>query len=77
MNTSKSVENLFTSKGDHEIPAVICEFMSDDSLEVVRHFGLEAPKLLNNYSNALEDALIQQVEIVKQLRAEIEALKAN
>lgn len=35
--------------------------VSDESLEVLQHFGAEAPALLNNYSCALEDALIEQV----------------
>ena len=35
--------------------------ISGESLEVLEHFGAEAPKLLNDYSCALEDALIEQV----------------
>ena len=77
MTNSTPITNLIDNKGEHQIPTVVAEFLSDDSLEVVRHFGLEAPKLLNDYSNALEDALINQVEIIKQLRAEIAELKAN
>ena len=76
MSNSTPITNLIDNKGEHQIPSVVAEFLSDDSLEIVQHFGLEAPKLLNDYSNALEDALINQVEIIKQLRAEIEELKA-
>ena len=36
--------------------------ISDDSLEVLEHFGAEAPKLLNTYACAVEDALIEQVQ---------------
>ena len=32
------------------------------SLEVLEHFGAEAPALLNNYACAVEDALIEQVQ---------------
>jgi len=35
--------------------------ISDNSLEVLEHFGAEAPALLNNYACAVEDALIEQV----------------
>ena len=34
--------------------------ISDNSLEVLEHFGAEAPALLNNYACAVEDALIEQ-----------------
>jgi len=35
--------------------------ISDTSLEVLEHFGAEAPALLNQYACAVEDALIEQV----------------
>ena len=37
--------------------------ISDTSLEVLEHFGAEAPALLNSYACAVEDALIEQVGI--------------
>ena len=36
--------------------------ISDLSLEVLEHFGAEAPALLNQYACAVEDALIEQVK---------------
>ena len=36
--------------------------ISDQSLEVLEHFGAEAPQLLNTYACAVEDALIEQVQ---------------
>ena len=36
--------------------------ISDASLEVLEHFGAEAPALLNQYACAVEDALIEQVQ---------------
>ena len=36
--------------------------VSDESLEVLQHFGAEAPALLNQYACAVEDALIEQVQ---------------
>jgi hypothetical protein len=35
--------------------------ISDESLEVLEHFGAEAPAMLNTYACAVEDALIEQV----------------
>ena len=39
--------------------------ISDESLEVLEHFGAEAPVLLNQYACAVEDALIEQVQTVQ------------
>ena len=36
--------------------------VSDQSLEVLQHFGAEAPALLNQYACAVEDALVEQVQ---------------
>ena len=36
--------------------------VSDESLEVLQHFGAETPYLLNQYACAVEDALIEQVQ---------------
>ena len=36
--------------------------ISDASLEVLEHFGAEAPALLNQYACSVEDALIEQVQ---------------
>jgi len=36
--------------------------ISNESLEVLEHFGAEAPALLNTYACAVEDALIEQVQ---------------
>ena len=40
--------------------------ISDQSLEVLEHFGAEAPALLNQYACAVEDALIEQVQRIGQ-----------
>ena len=60
--------------------SVVTTFMGEltaDSLEVVEHFGIEAPALLNKYSCAVEDALIEQVEKNNELRKEIARLKGE
>lgn len=51
--------------------------ISDESLEVLQHFGVEAPHLLNKYSCAVEDALIEQVKRNQELQAELAALKGE
>lgn len=56
--------------------------ISDESLEVLVHFGAETPALLNKYSCVLEDALMNQArqnyenqQIVAQLAEAIEEAK--
>ena len=47
--------------------------ISDDSLEVLEHFGAEAPTLLNTYACAVEDALIEQVQRTQSQSLMLEA----
>jgi hypothetical protein len=47
--------------------------ISDASLEVLEHFGAEAPVLLNQYACAVEDALIEQVQAVQSQSLLLEA----
>ena len=47
--------------------------ISDDSLEVLEHFGAEAPALLNKYACAVEDALIEQVQRGNSMNLLLEA----
>jgi hypothetical protein len=47
--------------------------ISDESLEVLEHFGAEAPVLLNQYACAVEDALIEQVQSVQAQSLLLEA----
>ena len=47
--------------------------ISDDSLEVLEHFGAEAPNLLNTYACAVEDALIEQVQRGQSMSLMLEA----
>lgn len=58
--------------------------LSPETVEVLQHFGLEAPELLNKYCIALEDALIEQVkkrkeaiDLVKELQATIVKIETN
>ena len=47
--------------------------ISDQSLEVLEHFGAEAPALLNQYACAVEDALIEQVQRGQSMNLLLEA----
>ena len=47
--------------------------ISDASLEVLEHFGAEAPALLNKYACAVEDALIEQVQRGNSMNHMLEA----
>ena len=47
--------------------------VSDESLEVLEHFGAEAPQLLNTYACAVEDALIEQVQRGQSMSLMLEA----
>ena len=47
--------------------------ISDVSLEVLEHFGAEAPALLNQYACAVEDALIEQVQRGNSMNLMLEA----
>ena len=51
--------------------------ISQESLEVLQHFGAEAPYLLNQYACAVEDALIEQVRRAQKLEAELAVLKGE
>ena len=47
--------------------------ISNESLEVLEHFGAEAPNLLNQYACAVEDALIEQVQRGQSMSLMLEA----
>ena len=67
----------------HEVPEVInrSEF-SDYSIEILEHFGIDAPSHLNTYCCALEDALVESIQkqsdyrqVCLLLKDEIERLR--
>ena len=52
-----------------ELPeTIVTAELSQHSQDVLSHFGLEAPSLLNIYSCHLEDALIEAVQKMKMWR---------
>lgn len=64
-------------KSDEQLPTAIqLSDLSVESLEVLDHFGIEAPHLLNQFAIALEDALIEQVKKRKDDVEEIKRLRA-
>ena len=53
----------------HELPKTIAlTDLTAESLDILEHFGLDAPHLLNQYAITMEDALIEQVRFVLALR---------
>jgi hypothetical protein len=50
------------AKSEQELPdAIKLSDLSIESLEVLNHFGIEAPDKLNKFCMSLEDAIIEQV----------------
>jgi hypothetical protein len=56
---------------------IVVAELSSETQEMLEHFGLEAPALLNEYSISVEDALIEQVGHTVKLREKYEALLAT
>ena len=70
---SKSPYTTMDHKGQIlKIPPQVAEFFSPESLEVLEHFGLEAPALLNQYCCTLEDVLIETVGEREDLKEKLE-----
>ena len=66
---SPEYQNLIRAKRrSHVIPAVVAEHLDDASLEVITHFGLTAPQLLNEYSCAMEDIVIELMKENRDLK---------
>ena len=63
---------VIASRQNYEIDSRVKEFLSDDSLQVVTHFGYEAPELLNSYCCALEDCIIESNKEILRLREELD-----
>lgn len=56
---------------------IVVSELSDGTKDVLEYFGVEAPVLLNDFSCALEDALIESVARYKELKQKYEALKSK
>ena len=64
-------------KSNKKLPKTIeVADLSKDSQEILKHFGLEAPDLLNKYCCALEDAVIEQATNAAAYRQEVVRLRA-
>ena len=70
---SSSVESQQSNLASDEYLASV----SAESLEVLNHFGAEAPALLNRYACTVEDALIAQAEATAEQIAKVEELVSN
>lgn len=51
--------------------------VSDESLEVLQHFGSEAPALLNRYACVVEDALLAQAEYTAQAMQQLQQIQGQ
>lgn len=51
--------------------------VSNESLEVLGHFGTEAPALLNRYACVVEDALLAQARQTAEVLEQVEKLSLN
>lgn len=49
--------------------------VSNESLEVLQHFGAEAPALLNRYACVVEDALLTQAQYTAQAMQELQGVQ--
>jgi hypothetical protein len=49
--------------------------VSNESLEVLQHFGAEAPALLNRYACVVEDALLAQAQQTAQALSQMQTLQ--
>ncbi|WP_186543726.1 hypothetical protein [Synechococcus sp. ROS8604] len=56
---------------------IVVSELSEESQDILEHFGLEAPALLNNFAISVEDAVIEQVGKNLELRKKYEALLAK
>jgi len=61
VNPTYQAQAPMQGQAQQEISDAYLSQVSDASLEVLQHFGAEAPALLNQYACAVEDALIEQV----------------
>ena len=59
---SQQISQQAAPAGEASASDAYLSSISDQSLEVLEHFGAEAPYLLNQYACAVEDALIEQVQ---------------
>ena len=61
------------------LPPQVIRFtdLSEDSQEIVKHFGIECPTLLNDYCCALEDVLIDSLTVIKDLQQQVKQLKTK
>ena len=63
------------AKGEeHQVSPLMEAFFSEDSLEVIHHFGYKAPELLNAYSNELEDIIMEQRKEIDRLKRSLNSV---
>ena len=60
----ESLEQQYVQKQiqSDKIPEIFMKLLSQESFEVMEHFGMDTPRLLNQYCCAVEDALVEQMK---------------
>ena len=74
--TEEQVQNIRKesyAKGFEQVRDTYLSQISDESLTVLEKFGAEAPKLLNDYACAVEDALVEEVSRHQETKTKLEA----
>ena len=51
-----------------DLPPAVLDSFSEDSLDMLRTLGIEAPNILNTYACHVEDALIEQAKKAQKLK---------
>ena len=71
---SLAKKHLARKRKHHEVPDALKGLMSTASLDIIGHFGIEAPSLLNKYCCDVEDALVEQMKKAIEYREKCVAL---
>jgi len=70
-----AIKALLAAKGEvHQVSPLMEAFFSENSLEVMYHFGYNAPELLNDYSNELEDIIMAQNKEIARLKRSLNSV---
>jgi hypothetical protein len=61
-NNGSTTQTSYPTSTEQQAPS-----LSPETTAVVNHFGIEAPGILNQYATTLEDALIQQHQVLEEM----------
>lgn len=75
-NAWPSAPSAYSAPAAEPVDGYLSE-VSNESLEVLQHFGAEAPALLNRYACTVEDALLAQAQQSAQAIEQLQQLHGN